>query len=130
VADQQNTPTGQIGWVDLTVPDTEAVRDFYKDVAGWTASEVAMGDYSDYCMNPPQQGQPVAGICHARGENADIPPVWMMYITVADLDRSLSRCLERGGRLRSPVRSTAMGRYAVIEDPAGAIAALFEPQPV
>jgi len=26
---------GKIGWIDLTVPDAEAIRDFYQHVAGW-----------------------------------------------------------------------------------------------
>ena len=35
---------GSIGWVDLTVEDAERVRDFYREVVGYTASEVAMGE--------------------------------------------------------------------------------------
>jgi predicted enzyme related to lactoylglutathione lyase len=119
--------SGQISWIDLTVPDAAALRDFYQDVTGWTPSPVKMGDYQDFCMHPPGEPQPVAGICHARGENAGLPPVWMMYITVGDLDQSLSRCEERGGKKLRPVQSMgASGRFCVIEDPAGAICALYE----
>jgi hypothetical protein len=79
-------------------------------------------------MHPPGEPQPVAGICHARGQNADLPPVWMVYITVADLDQSISRVHKLGGKLRRPVESMGnMGRFCVIEDPAGAVCALFEP---
>jgi hypothetical protein len=31
-----------------------------------------MGDYSDYTMMCPGDGDAVAGICHARGSNADL----------------------------------------------------------
>jgi len=31
---------GTFGWVDLTVPDTERVRDFYKSVVGWDHQNV------------------------------------------------------------------------------------------
>ncbi len=118
---------GQIGWVDLTVPDADALRDFYREVVGWNVAPVDMGGYQDYCMNPPDDNQPAAGICHARGSNAGIPPVWLIYITVADLDRSIRQCLERGGKLRRAAASMGdMGRFCVIEDPAGAVAALFE----
>lgn len=124
---EQNQPTpGQIGWIDLTVPDAQSLCAFYQHVTGWTPSPVAMGGYSDYCMSPTGSA-PVAGICHARGENAAMPPVWMIYITVPDLDESLRRVEERGGKIRVPVRSMEAGRYYVIEDPAGAVAALFEP---
>ena len=118
---------GKIGWIDLTVPDATAVRDFYQNVAGWTPSSVDMGGYSDFCMHPPGEEQPVAGICHARGSNAGLPPVWMVYITVDDLDESLRQCEARGGKQRTPVRNMGpTSRYCVIEDPAGAVAALFE----
>jgi len=53
---------GQIGWIDLTVPNAEAVRDFYQHVTGWVPSPVGMGDYQDYCMTPPGAAQPAAGI--------------------------------------------------------------------
>jgi predicted enzyme related to lactoylglutathione lyase len=71
--------------------------------------------------------QPVAGICHARGHNADLPPVWLIYITVADLDEAVRQCQQRGGKVRVPPKDMGgQGRYRVIEDPAGAVAALFE----
>jgi hypothetical protein len=41
------------------------LRDVYQGVIGWTPSPVAMGDYSDFCMHPPGEPQPAAGICHA-----------------------------------------------------------------
>ncbi len=31
---------GTVGWMDLTVPDAPALRDFYSAVVGWTSSEV------------------------------------------------------------------------------------------
>ena len=122
-----NTPAiGQIGWIDLTGPDAERVRDFYQDVTGWSPSAVDMGGYSDFCMTPPGATQPVSGICNARGSNPDLPPVWLIYITVADLDECIRRGLERGGKLRHPPKSMGAARYCVIEDPAGAVAGLYE----
>jgi hypothetical protein len=119
---------GQIGWIDLTVADAPAVRDFYQGVTGWTPSPVEMGGYQDFCMLPPGEAQPVAGICHAKGNNAGLPPVWLIYITVDDLDQSLKRCQQLGGKVIRP--ATGMGpngRYGVIQDPAGAVCALFQP---
>jgi predicted enzyme related to lactoylglutathione lyase len=81
---------GQIGWIDLTVPDAPALRNFYQGVTGWTPSPVHMGDYEDFCMHPPGDPQPVAGICHAKGENVGLPPVWLIYIIVDDLDLGIS----------------------------------------
>jgi uncharacterized protein len=117
---------GTIGWIDLTVPDAVSIRDFYTHVTGWAPSPVSMGSYQDFCMHA-EGGAMVAGICHARGENKDIPPVWMIYITVEDLDDSIARCKEFGGKvLVPPCDMGNQGRFCVIQDPAGAAAALFE----
>jgi predicted enzyme related to lactoylglutathione lyase len=129
LADNPVPPVGQVGWIDLTVADADALRDFYADVTGWTPTSLSMGDYSDYCMSPPGADKPVAGVCHARGQNASIPPVWLIYIMVADLDESVGRCLARGGKIRAAERvMPGSGRYVIIEDPAGAVAGLFQAQ--
>jgi predicted enzyme related to lactoylglutathione lyase len=118
---------GTIGWIDLTVPDASKVRDFYCKVVGWTTSEVDMGGYADYCVHPPD-GDPVAGICHARGTNAEMPPAWLIYITVADLNASLAKCRTLGGEVVTAVRDMGgYGRIAVVRDPAGAVCALIQP---
>jgi len=113
--------------MDLTVEDGEAVRSFYADVVGWTSESVDMGGYSDYNMCRPDDGAPVAGVCWARGGNEGLPPVWTLYVNVADLDASLVACEAGGGTIVRAVRSMgALGRYALIRDPAGAVLALFE----
>lgn len=119
---------GAITWTDLTVPNAGAVRDFYRDVVGYDVVDVDMGGYSDYCMNVPGTETTVSGICHAQGINADLPPVWLVYITVANLTESLAKVTAGGGKiLRGPTSMGAPGSMAVIEDPAGAVSALFGP---
>jgi uncharacterized protein len=122
-----NAPeVGSVGWFDLTVENADEVREFYRNVVGWTETALDMGGYSDHCMNQPGDGKTVAGICHARGGNQGLPAQWLLYITVADLDESLKQCEERGGKVLRGARGSGQGRYAVIEDPAGAVAALYE----
>lgn len=117
---------GSIAWTDLTVPDADRARDFYSAVVGWTHSPVDMGGYNDYCMNT-AGGDTVAGVCHARGTNAELPPVWMVYVLVADLDASVASVRELGGEvLLGPRAQGAQARYAVIRDPAGAVCALYQ----
>ena len=120
-----NAKIGTIGWHDLTVDDAEAVRDFYTDVVGWTASPVDMGAYSDFSMTPPGGDGAVAGICHALGSNADIPAQWMVYFVVEDADASARVCLEKGGEILVEPRAIGGARFCVIKDPAGAVCALY-----
>jgi predicted enzyme related to lactoylglutathione lyase len=113
---------GQVGWLDLSVPNAEEIRDFYSAVVGWKSSAVSMGSYDDYNMRAEGVQEPVAGICHAHGQNG-LPPVWLIYITVSDLDQSLKACEARGGQSISDIRSGDWGRFVVIRDPAGAACA-------
>jgi predicted enzyme related to lactoylglutathione lyase len=126
-ASARTLKVGTIAWADLTIPDADQVRDFYRAVVGWTAEPVEMGGYSDYSMER-ADGQVVAGICHARGVNAGLPAQWLVYIIVADVDASAARCVELGGTIIAGPRGSAeQGRYCVIQDPAGAVAALYAP---
>lgn len=119
---------GRIYWLDLTVPDAAAARDFYRDIVEWSVQDVAMKDreaaYADYNMLG-ANGTPAAGICHARGSNKGLPPVWMIYLPVGNLAESLRRVEEEGGRV---IKAAQDGRgeylHAVIQDPAGAYFAL------
>jgi len=114
--------------MDLTVPDAVRLRDFYEAVAGWTPEPLDMGGYADFVMKPAGRDEGVAGICHAHGPNADLPPVWLIYITVADLDAASARVAGLGGEVVVAARSVGPeARYAVVRDPAGAYFALYEP---
>lgn len=117
---------GSILWRDLTVPNADAVRQFYSAVVGWTSSPHNMGDYDDYSMNVPATGETVAGICHPRGPNAGIPPQWLIYITVASVVESAQRCVDLGGKIIDGPRPMMGKPFCVIQDPAGAYAALYE----
>ncbi|MBA2734967.1 MAG: VOC family protein [Acidobacteria bacterium] len=127
MSEQNKGKIGSIGWADLTIENANQLRDFYREVVGWSETSVEMGGYSDFCMSEPLTGNPVAGICHARGLNAELPPVWLIYIIVADLDVSIAKCVELGGEvIAAPRVMGSQGRYCVMRDPAGAGAALFE----
>ena len=111
------------------MPNADEVRDFYAAVVGWTAEPESMGDYADYNMIAPG-GERVAGVCFARGENANVPPQWLVYINVVDLAASMDECNRHGGTVLSGPRDLgSYGQLAIIRDPAGAVAALLGPMP-
>ncbi|MBK7702430.1 MAG: VOC family protein [bacterium] len=127
MSDEMGVPIGTVGWFDLTVEDAEGLRDFYGEVAGWSYELVPMEGYDDYLMIN-RDGGVVAGICHARGPNTGLPPRWLAYVTVADLEASLEACAARGGRVIAGPRSLGeYGTFCVICDPAGAHVALLQP---
>ena len=125
MADQEKQPIGSIGWRDLTVENAPGLRDFYTAVVGWSVEEASMGDYSDYVMKD-ANGKAVGGVCHARGTNADLPPQWLVYVVVENLEKSLGETMKRGGDVVAPPRGLMGGKMAVVKDPAGAVIALWE----
>ena len=124
--DHDKPKLGSITWTDLTVPDAEAIQDFYREVVGWEVEAASMGDYDDYVVKT-AGGTAVGGICHARGGNANYPAHWLPYITVQNIDQSIARCSAMGGTVIVPIRDMGgYGRSCVIKDPAGAVSALIE----
>jgi predicted enzyme related to lactoylglutathione lyase len=121
-----NSPVGSVVWRDLTVPDAKALCTFYERVVGWSSAEHDMGDYVDYEMKEPASGTTVAGICHARGTNAGLPPQWLVYVVVADVEEAARRCREGGGEVVDGPRSMGAKAFCVIRDPAGAVLGLIE----
>lgn len=119
---------GMIASVDLTVSDADRIRDFYQSVIGWTHMPLDMGGYADYMMMA--NDQPAGGICHKRGVNAALPSHWMVYFIVSDMNASLQTVERLGGRILIRPQNNEGTRYAVIQDPAGAICALYEVAPV
>lgn len=114
---------GAVIFADLTVANASELRDFYQAVAGWGTDGVPMKDagepYEDYMMKD-ADGKPVGGLCHARGGNLGIPPVWMMYVHVDDPEASVAACEKLGGEVVKMVRNKE-GRihYAMLRDPQG-----------
>jgi hypothetical protein len=123
------SPVGRIYWLDLTVPDASTTQEFYRQVVEWSVQSVEMESggerYADYNLLR-EDGSPAAGVCHARGVNVGLPPVWMMYLPVGDLPESLRRVPEEGGRvIKATQGKDGENVYAVVQDPVGAYLALI-----
>lgn len=129
MSEKQTPEIGSITWCDLTVPNAEEVKDFYAKVVGWKPDALSMGEYNDFTMSAPESGKVAAGVCHTKGSNAKLPPQWLIYITVADVDESAASCINLGGKvIVEPKDMKGYGRYCVVQDPAGAVCALFKPE--
>ena len=108
-------------WYDVMANDTDAARRFYSDVVGWGAQDSpAPGmPYTVFTVN----GQGVAGLLpipeDARA--AGVPPMWMGYIAVDDVDEAANRLEREGGKVhRPPTDVPGIIRFAVVADPQGA----------
>ena len=124
------TRVGCISWLDLTVSNASETRGFYRQVVDWSVQDVEMEHaserYADYKMLG-DDGNPAAGVCHARGVNQGLPPIWLIYLPVGDLAESLQRVREEGGKIiKESTGHDGGNAYAVVEDPVGATLALVQ----
>lgn len=117
---------GKIGWHDLTVEAPGELTDFYEKVCGWKASGHPVDDYEDFVLTPAAGGEPVGGLCHARGGNTGIPAQWLMYVVVPDLVQALATVVAEGGQVLVDPRPAGGGTMGVVADPSGAIFALYQ----
>lgn len=117
---------GEMAWLDLTVVNATEVQGFYQQVIGWQVDETSMGDHVDYTMKSQVTGDAVSGICHSKGINSDMPAAWLPYFLVANLSDSMLAVSSQGGKLLTDIKLAGKDQYIVIEDPAGAVCALYQ----
>jgi len=116
---------GKFLWADLTVPNAAELKEYYKEVIGWSEHPVAMKDgeepYEDFAMMT-DKDTAVGGICNQRGVNANIPPQWITYINVEDVEKSLNKAIALGGKLiHESKKKDGSYNFVIIADPVGAV---------
>jgi predicted enzyme related to lactoylglutathione lyase len=98
---------------------------FYATLVGWEIKDFPMGPGEPYglCL---LGGKDHAGITKSMAP-AGVPPHWLVYIAVDDVDAYAARVKELGGNvMRAPMDIPDVGRFAVCMDPQGAAFALHK----
>ncbi len=114
---------GTFCWNELITTDTDKAGDFYSTLLGW--SKTPFPGEMPYTMF--KAGDKDAGGMMARTpEMGEVPPHWMCYITVDDVDASAKQVEELGGKILCPPTDIpGVGRFVVIADPIGATVGLI-----
>ena len=109
-------------WFELVTTDTAAAGDFYREVIGWT-SEMSSGPAGPYTIFKTRGDIPVGGMLEMQG----VPPGWLGYIAVNDVDAFAKKVQAAGGQIHKPPQDIPdVGRFAVVADPQGAVFVLFK----
>ncbi len=130
-ARMQETPTyapGTFCWVELGTTDGEAAKKFYTELFGWTFTDHPMGPGMVYTMLQ-LEGKDIGALYTMSDEmiTQGIPPNWLSYALVASADESAAKAKELGGTLmKEPFDVMDVGRMAVVQDPTGAVFALWQ----
>ncbi len=113
---------GQVAWNEVWSDDPEGSARFFADVFGWGMQKQDMGAMGTYTTFT--EGEEQRGGCVKAPDG--VPPGWVSYFAVANVDKSFERARHLGAQARtSPMDIPNVGRFAVLEDPTGAAFALF-----
>lgn len=124
--------TGKFTWYELLTTDTDAAAGFYAKVVGWTPQSMASADNPMHytVFNTAEGG--VAGLMELPPEAkaGGMPPSWVGYVGVDDVDAYAEKFVAAGGSIRRPPDDIpGVGRFAAVGDPQGAHLCLFKPAP-
>jgi predicted enzyme related to lactoylglutathione lyase len=124
--------TGKFTWYELLTTDTSAAADFYAKVIGWKpVSQASADNPMHYTVFETAEGG-VAGLMEIPPEAkaGGMPPSWVGYVSVDDVDAYAEKFVAHGGTIRRPPDDIpGVGRFAAVGDPQGAHLCLFKPSP-
>lgn len=117
---------GAMSWNDLQTHDVEKAIEFYTQMFGWEVAPVTDDDSdSDRVVirNGEQLNGGMARMPEAVG--TDVPPHWLTYFAVDDIDAATSAISGNGGDVVAGPMEIPAGKLAVASDPQGAMFGVF-----
>lgn len=120
---------GSPAWAELGTTDARAAVAFYSGLFGWQAENTPAGAAGTYVLCQ-RDGQDVVALyeqdeaMRSRG----VPPMWLVYFSVEDVSAAAATAQEAGGTVHAqPFDVAGAGRMALVQDPTGAMFALWQP---
>ena len=100
---------------------------FGGNVFGWTAETSPMGEgQPDYTTFKVDGEDILGGMEMMPTVPAEVPSYWMAYFNVADVDDAFKRALDLGGTEVVAPSPMPGGRFAIVNDPQGAMFGLLK----
>ena len=121
---------GTFCWEELGTSNAEAAKTFYTQLFGWSYVDNPMGPDMVYTMYK-LDGKDVAASYELMPDQKahGVPPNWTSYVSVADADKTVEKARAAGATiLAGPFDVATYGRMATIQDPTGAVFALWQPK--
>jgi uncharacterized protein len=116
-----NNEPNTLCWNELYTSDIDASRKFYSNLFGWKLK--ASPEYTEVHVG--ERG--VGGMMQISKEMGGMPPVWMPYFAVSDVDAICKKVQAGGGAIHKPATDIPnVGRFAVLADPQGASFAVIK----
>lgn len=117
-----NSPNTVV-WNELQTRDGDAAEKFYTQVFDWGTGT----DDNGYVLF--KQGERVHAGMVIMNENFPdgIPPNWMVYFQVDDIETATAKAEELGGNIMvANMEAGELGRFSVVQDPTGAVFTIMQ----
>jgi uncharacterized protein len=119
---------GTFCWVELATSDEAGAKKFYSALFGWEYLENPISDGMNYVMCR-LRGKDVAALYRMMPEmqQQGMPPNWMSYVAVADVDETAKKAQAAGATIMQPPMDVMEhGRMTVLQDPTGAVVSAWQ----
>lgn len=123
---------GHFVWHELMTTNTRAAAAFYRKVAAWTTQTSPQhSSYTEFMAG----GRPAAGlmVLPEPAKAMGAPPNWLTYVATPDVEATVRKAVKMGARVLTQATDIPnVGRFAVLQDPHGAVFAaitLLTPPP-
>ena len=114
---------GAIMWNELMTSDQTDATEFYTGLLGLGSG--SMEGPMEYTLLK-VSGDDVAGVMQITEDMGPVPPNWMVYFGVANVDDTTSQAEALGAIVLVPGTDIpGVGRFATIQDPQGAVFGMF-----
>ena len=115
---------GSVHWTELQTDDVEADVAWLKSTLEFEIEEMTHPGGTYYMLM--SGGQPRGGV--TKSFNEGVAGQWLNWVEVADVDATLVKVADAGGRAISEASDyPGVGRMAVVSDPTGAVFGVIAP---
>jgi predicted enzyme related to lactoylglutathione lyase len=121
---------GRFSWHELMTTDHRGAYEFYRRLFGWEKQgEMDMGSEGGVGGGVGQNiyqmygkaGKMFGGMYNRSAQMASVPPFWLLYIRVKDVNRAVETAKKGGAKLQNGPMQVPGGTWiAVLSDPQGA----------
>ena len=112
--------------VELNTPDVDRAKSFYCKLFDWKMEDMPMPGGSYTIINV---GEGTGGGL-LKHPMPGAPSMWLAYVLVDDIGASTRQAKSLGGSVKKDVTEVpGVGWFSIIEDPTGAVLALWKPKP-
>lgn len=119
---------GAFCWPELSTHGAPAAKEFYTSLFGWKAEDGEVSPGVIYTMLT-LSGKNIGALyeMHADQAKLGIPPHWLQYVAVADVEETARRAKAAGGTgVMAPFDVFDIGRMTLFQDPTGASIAAWQ----